>query len=237
MNGTGRHSLRLGAGAANAGVTVFVGAALSCWPVLGARGRETTPLPVAIGDSIAQGVALVDGFQNDGVRGIGPAAVLGNIVGLHANALRGRATIISTGLSNSQLGNLQADLRVVQGQVDAAREKGASDILLLGVGAVRFPGVNDALARVALANGLSFSGPLNSLGPDGVHPDTAGYRFLGQRFMPNGPSSPVASRRTPQPQPSMWRAVDPSGVCTPEFRATLLADAAFRRSRDAGRAR
>ena len=96
-------------------------------------------------------------LQNRLIQGsVPPGVVRDRINALPDGALGGKQVVISTGLSNSGTPQQrQADLAVVQQQVDAARAKGAASVVLAGVGDARFPGINAGLADIATRNNVA----------------------------------------------------------------------------------
>jgi hypothetical protein len=154
----------------------------------------TTPIPpsttmatttppaskLAIGDSIAQGIATDSKTSTDLTKiGASPSAVLANITKADPATIKGKDITLSTGASNNP-----AQLALVEQQVKALKNAGAGNIKIMGVGdRPDFAGVNDKLADISKKTGATFSGPLDpaTLGPDRVHPTGKGYAAINAK--------------------------------------------------------
>ncbi len=173
-----------------------------------------------IGDSL--GVGLMHAGNAPGIAqgSIPPRVVANRIAALPDGALaRVGQVVISTGLSNSGTQQQrQADLAIVQQQIDAARAKGATNILLAGVGERAFPGTNAAFQDIATRNGINFTGPAPTADAQGVHPGLAGYRAM-LATAPIGPRvaspAPVAVSAPPGSTPSPEVVADSQRPMTP----------------------
>ena len=134
---------------------------------------------VVMGDSLGVGMMQSGGLPGIAQGSVPPGVVRDRINALPDGALGGKQVVISTGLSNSGTPQQrQADLAVVQQQVDAARAKGAASVVLAGVGDARFPGINAGIADIAQRNNVAFTGPAPVADAAGVHPGPNGYRAM-----------------------------------------------------------
>ena len=124
---------------------------------------------VAVGDSIAVLAQRRNGYGGGGVVGAQPEGVLDQVNAIPLGSLVGKPVVLSTGASNNPA---QID-KVVPEQIASLKARGATDIRIVGVGDAKFPGVNAKLASIAQQNGVTFTGPLTNLQPDGVHPANA----------------------------------------------------------------
>ena len=190
----------------------------------GAGGDTAPPKITMVGDSlgahpIRRGLAGGQelgkvGVYNQGdtaVAGWNPEKILGDLIPkLPDSVVRGQTVSLSTGISNStKEGVQQALTETIPAQIAALRERGAKNIVLMGVGTdPKLAGVNDALAKIAEQNkdvGVVFAGPQRKTGGDKIHSSdqaaevAAVQEALGK--IPGATAAPIAPGATPTTQP------------------------------------
>jgi hypothetical protein len=159
---------------------------------------DKTLSPIAIGDSLAQGMR--DANQLPGISriGAGPKEVYGMLERFAAsNSLSGRDVFIGTGMPN-----IPEQKKYVEQQIDFVRKQGGNPILIgVGPGTKSKPttGQNEFLAGLAESKGLTYMGPLVNMFPDvtkdpmGLHLRPKQYKQIFKQFS--------QSQAQPQPQP------------------------------------
>lgn len=153
--------------------------------------------PFLVGDSIAKGFADKNQTDGGGTVSANPQAILDKINAMPADSLRGRTVYLSSGVSNAP-----DQMPVVQQHIEALKARGASNVVLLGVGnRADLAGLNGPLAELAQKNGAQFR-PIQA-GKDGVHPDDYGGLIAAKQQQP-APSGPQLSG------PAMAAKLDPS---------------------------
>lgn len=196
-------------------------------PATTAGGEAPAPAvrPVtAIGDSLGQHLVNSGGAQGKGdrtkignyrpgdttVNGFDPQQILDTVIpGLPDELVKGKDVTFSTGISNAtNAKEAQYFLKeVIPAQIAALRERGAKNIVLMGVGpAAKLVGVNDALAQIAEQNkdaGVTFAGPQrapNPGDPDKLHSrDQKAEMDAVQEALAKTPTTPATTPTPPAP--------------------------------------
>jgi hypothetical protein len=109
------------------------------------------------------------GVYNQGdtaVAGWGPAQILSKVIpNIPDQLIKDQVVNLSTGASNNP-----SQLDFVPEQIKALRERGAKNIVVMGVGtSPKLAGVNDKLAQIAQDNGVAFAGPQLKTQSDQIH--------------------------------------------------------------------
>jgi hypothetical protein len=187
------------------------------------------PEPItAVGDSLAAHLVRRGGAQgkedaarvgsyregDTAVSGWNPTRVLNDIIPkLPAERVNGHSVALSTGISNAaNAQEVQTALNeTIPAQIAALREKGAKNIVLMGVGTdPKLAGVNDRLAQIAKENagvGVTFAGPQRKTGGDRIHSSDQGAEMaavrqaLGGTARPAGEPTPTTGSSTPPAMP------------------------------------
>ena len=218
-----QRAARLGApGAASA---PEAGVRTSTAPVPATTGGEIT----AVGDSLAAHLVRRAGAQgkedrarvgsyregDTAVSGWNPDQVLGDIIPKIPEAqLRGQTVALSTGISNATSGEIDRHLtETIPAQIAALRERGAKNIVLMGVGTdPKLAGVNDRLAQIAEQNkdvGVRFAGPQRATGGDRIHStDQAAEMAAVRAALGTQPAAAPAA----EPQPTTGSSTPPAGA-------------------------
>lgn len=178
---------------------------------------KTLP-PIAIGDSLADGIRTANNLEGNTRWGAGPKEVFEKIQEFAAkNSLAGRDVFIGTGMPN-----IPEQKKYVEQQIDFVRKQGGNPILIgVGPGTKKKPttGQNEFLAGLAERKGLTYMGPLVNMFPDvtkdpmGLHLRAPQYKQLFKQFS--------QSQAQPQPQPKAQPQVQ---QVQPQSRESSAAD-------------
>ncbi len=178
---------------------------------------KTLP-PIAIGDSLADGIRTANNLEGNTRWGAGPKEVFEKIQEFAAkNSLAGRDVFIGTGMPN-----IPEQKKYVEQQIDFVRKQGGNPILIgVGPGTKSKPttGQNEFLAGLAERKGLTYMGPLVNMFPDvtkdpmGLHLRAPQYKQLFKQFS--------QSQAQPQPQPKAQPQVQ---QVQPQSRESSAAD-------------
>ena len=185
---------------------------------------------VVLGDSLGVGMMQSGNLPGIAQGSMPPGVVRDRINALPDGALGGKQVVISTGLSNSGTPQQrQADLAVVQQQVDAARAKGAASVVLAGVGDARFPGINAGIADIATRNNAAFTGPAPVADAAGVHPRPNGYRAMlaAAPGVPQAASDGGATQRLQATLAGFRQPAAPDPAASPAPAASPIVQAAY----------